>query len=80
MLRLVLGLAVVMVLSYGLYKQFFTHSGPTANEKRAAQEAQVEIPTARPGEAAKAITDQMHNIEAQNRAMMERTVRGAQAP
>jgi len=80
MLRLVMGLAVVLALGYGMYKQFFAHSGPSASEKRAAQEAQIEIPSARPGEAAKAITDQMHQIEVQNRAMMERTVRSAQTP
>lgn len=80
MLRLVLAMAVVLALGYMVYRQYMAPA-PSASQQRAAAEVKretgLDIPTARPNQAAKAVTDQLHQIEAQNRAAMDRVVRSA---
>jgi hypothetical protein len=73
MLRLVLGLAVVGALGYFLVKGMGTR-----NAQPIAVPADVpELRPVRPAQAAEQITNQMQQIENQNRAAMDRVLQGA---
>jgi len=73
MLRLVLGLAVVMVLAVFLMKQM-------RSPVQTLQEAGIGVPVKqlKPATARQDLTKQIGGIEAQSRASMERTLQGAQ--
>jgi hypothetical protein len=77
MVRLLFGLLIACALLYGAYRGLGPGAAPSATQQAAARREGVTLPAAGPG-AARAIVGDYQKIEAQSRAVLDRTLNNAQ--